>query len=226
MQYKNYINSHSKSNRIYSRDEVLDMPLRAIRDNKSELEAQYRVIGVPSEEALKASSNVVWVDEYTRADGTKVSGHWRSKPEGGAAVPTGGASEIEVKNIDKILDCGLEKYFGLPAGALLNYRRGIIDYADYPKEIQEKMAYNEILQGVLYEKTAKIKYPISSALLNNAMRNFESAKADKNAEVLHGMNELKPSVRQALKDYGVPENSSGVIYNEESFVSKSFSNSS
>lgn len=82
MRYKNYKNESTGDNRIYSRDEMLDMPLRQIRDNQKEYLSQYRSIGVPSSAELQASSNVVWVDEYTRDDGTKVSGHWRSKPDG------------------------------------------------------------------------------------------------------------------------------------------------
>ena len=37
-------------------------------------------MGLPNEEELKSSSNVIWINEYARDNGTKVSGHWRSKP--------------------------------------------------------------------------------------------------------------------------------------------------
>ena len=44
---------------------------------------QYDSIGIPSEGELEGSPNAVWVEAYTRDDRTKVSGYWRSKPEGG-----------------------------------------------------------------------------------------------------------------------------------------------
>lgn len=121
MKFKNYRNSHTNDNRIYSKNEMLNMTLREIKDRAKEFTAQYRVLGLPDEEELKSSSNVIWIDEYTRDDGTKVSGHWRSKPGTGSSnnenssqnkennengTPTGGAARIdrekEPKNIEEL----------------------------------------------------------------------------------------------------------------------------
>ena len=41
--------------------------------------AQNRKIGVPSTTELQNSSNVIWINPYTRDDGTQVKGHWRAK---------------------------------------------------------------------------------------------------------------------------------------------------
>ena len=82
MRFKNYRNSYTKDNRIYSKEELLEMPIREFRDRGGEFVSQYKVLGLPNESELKSSSNVIWIEEYTRDDGTKVSGHWRSKPEG------------------------------------------------------------------------------------------------------------------------------------------------
>ena len=51
---------------------------------KDEIMAQHNSIGIPSEGELKSSPNAVWVESYTREDGTEVRGYWRSKPEGSA----------------------------------------------------------------------------------------------------------------------------------------------
>ena len=62
---------------------------------------------------LQASDNVVYVNAYTRDDGTEVRAHWRSKPDGiesnnlgfntsnKSGIPIGGASEIEDVNLDE-----------------------------------------------------------------------------------------------------------------------------
>jgi len=118
MRFKNYKNSYTNDNRIYSKDEMLDMTVREIKDRAEEFIAQHRVLGLPDESELAGSDNVVWVDEYTRDDGTKVSGHWRSKPNSASSnnekslpskennedgTSTGGAARInrekESKNI-------------------------------------------------------------------------------------------------------------------------------
>ena len=85
MKYKNYINSNTRDNVIYSNINLLDMTLREIFSRKEELSAQYRVLGLPDEKELGSSENVVHVESYTRDDGTEVKAHWRSKPNNGSS---------------------------------------------------------------------------------------------------------------------------------------------
>ena len=84
MKFKNCTNPHTQDNRIYSKNEMLDMTLREIKDRAKELTAQYRVLGLPDEKELADSDNVVHVNAYTKEDGTEVKAHWRSKPNSGA----------------------------------------------------------------------------------------------------------------------------------------------
>ena len=42
---------------------------------KAEIMAQHNSIGIPSENELKSSPNAVWVEAYTREDGTEVRAH-------------------------------------------------------------------------------------------------------------------------------------------------------
>lgn len=100
MRFKNYKNSHTKDNRIYSKEEMLNLSVRELKERADEFIAQHKVLGFPIEEELKSSSNVIWIEEYTKDDGTKVSGHWRSKPESAisndnAGYSTGGAARID-----------------------------------------------------------------------------------------------------------------------------------
>ena len=105
MKFKNYINTYTGDNRIYSLNDITQMSLGDVLKNKEELLSQYRVLGVPTEKELQDSDNVVYVKAYTRDDGTEVKAHYRSKPEGGSdnntnslsGTPTGGASEIDNK---------------------------------------------------------------------------------------------------------------------------------
>ena len=83
------------------------MPLGEVLRNKEELLSQYRVLGVSTESELRNSDNVVYVQAYTKEDGTEVKAHWRSKPDGvennnlsinssaQSGKSTGGASELE-----------------------------------------------------------------------------------------------------------------------------------
>ena len=83
MKYKNYVNSYSKDNRIYSREDILNMPVRDAFLFKNDIMTQDWQIGTPNASELAQSPTVIWVESYTRDDGTKVEGHWRSKPESG-----------------------------------------------------------------------------------------------------------------------------------------------
>ena len=71
MQFKNYKNPYTKNSKIYSSDDIYNMKTGETFARKKELLAQNRTIGVPTEEELSKSDNVVWVNEYTREDGVK-----------------------------------------------------------------------------------------------------------------------------------------------------------
>ena len=96
MKFKNYVNSHTGDNRIYSLNDITQMPLGDVLRNKEELLSQYRELGVPTESELQNSENVVYVHAYTRDDGTKVRGYWRSRPECSSAENS--ANKQSIKN--------------------------------------------------------------------------------------------------------------------------------
>jgi hypothetical protein len=80
MKYSNYKNPYTKNGKIYSSSDIYNMKLGEAYSRKKELFAQKRSIGIPTDSELAQSDNVVWVNEYTRSDGTQVRGHWRAKP--------------------------------------------------------------------------------------------------------------------------------------------------
>ena len=107
MKFKNYLNSLTGDNRIFSNKEIANMSVKEAFGRQDEILAQHSQIGIPSEKELRNSDNVVYVHAYTREDGTEVKAHWRSKPDGvennnlsinssaQSGKSTGGASELE-----------------------------------------------------------------------------------------------------------------------------------
>ena len=107
MKFKNYRNSHTNEDKIYSRKNIADMSVREAFSRKDEIMAQHDSIGIPSEGELQSSPNAVWIEAYTREDGTEVKGHWRSKLEGSDSNTydngevTGGAANVQEKGLKK-----------------------------------------------------------------------------------------------------------------------------
>jgi hypothetical protein len=145
MKYKNYRNSYTNEDKIYSRKNIADMSVREAFSKKNEIMAQHNSIGIPSEGELKNSPNAVWVEAYTRDDGTEVRGYWRSKPEDRGddnindrkvqkeenttdeqGIATGGASRVdrekepsEINNLPKNNDDFFEKERNNPQSVLM-----------------------------------------------------------------------------------------------------------
>ena len=121
MNYKNYRNSYTNEDKIYSRKNIADMSVREAFSRKDEIMAQYRSIGIPSEGELKSSPNVVWVESYTRDDETEVRAHWRSKPDGVVSNNfshgnhTEGASNIDESKLNEQEDDSLNNNIKLEA---------------------------------------------------------------------------------------------------------------
>ena len=66
MRFKNYRNPYTNDNKIYSFKDLYDMPFGELIKKKQEELGQYRVLGVPRDEELQSSENVVYVEAYTR----------------------------------------------------------------------------------------------------------------------------------------------------------------
>ena len=75
----NYINEVLNDNRIFSHEDVIAMDNEEGKYYQKALDYQYGEIGFPMNAELANSSDVVYVHEYTRDDGTVVRAHYRSK---------------------------------------------------------------------------------------------------------------------------------------------------
>ena len=214
MKYKNYLNNHTFNRKIYSAENMLNMTLNEFLSRDKELIAQYKSIGVPNDSELSSSGNVVYVHEYTRDDGTEVRAHWRSKPNTGSI--TGGASSI-----DSIVNDGIEQYLDLPSGSL----DALYNFAKKGRNDNDQMNLWEELQDIAYEQVCYKLYSNSSKLLRDAMHNFSEAKKNKNVTIKDSIKSLDKNIQNEIQWLSKKEDSVGVIYNENSEISKLFSGS-
>ena len=79
-----YTNPLTGSNHIYTREEVGQMSSDEYAQNEKAIHAQLNKIGIPTNGDMQREAmtggGVVYVNSYTRSDGTEVKGYYRSKP--------------------------------------------------------------------------------------------------------------------------------------------------
>ena len=80
-----YTNPLTGSNHIYTRDEIGAMSTDEYAQNEKAIHAQLNKIGIPTNGDLQREAitggGVVYVNSYTRSDGTEVKGYYRSRPK-------------------------------------------------------------------------------------------------------------------------------------------------
>ena len=76
---ENYYNKETNDGRIFSFEDVVNIPQDEDAFYRKAIDYQYGEIGFPRDEELRNSSDVVYVRAYTRDDGTPVRAHYRSK---------------------------------------------------------------------------------------------------------------------------------------------------
>ena len=78
MRFRNYVNSYTRRNKIYSDEDLLQMTLEKLFDNEPEIMAQDSSIGIPSYEELVNSPNAQWIEPFTNKEGNQDGGYWQS----------------------------------------------------------------------------------------------------------------------------------------------------
>ena len=118
---RDYINEVMNDNRIFSHEDVIAMDNEEGKYYQKALDYQYGKIGFPRNSELASSDDVVFVQEYTRQDGTVVRAHYRSKAGHGnpnkpvMKSPQEYKSELE-KEINDYMDRDVQKRYGMPTG--------------------------------------------------------------------------------------------------------------
>ena len=114
-----------------------------------------------------------------------------------------------VKNtVQNGLDWGKDKF-----DVLLNQK------TDFSKPM---LKHEELTDKAI--KALKPVFPASSDMYTDSMTDFSRAKQNPNAEVIN-INDVDKKLKQKLKEFGTQPNERGVHYNNQSEVSKLFSNS-
>ena len=76
--FRNYRNKYRKRNRIYSLEELSNMSLNSMYDNKDEYVDQFNTIGLPTEDELENSPYTRKVTDEIGDDGDMMSPFWES----------------------------------------------------------------------------------------------------------------------------------------------------
>lgn len=81
--YSGYKNPLSESSKIYTREDINNMTNQEFSENEKEINSQLNTIGTPSQSELEATiasgtAGLIYVEPYTRNDGTHVRGYYRS----------------------------------------------------------------------------------------------------------------------------------------------------
>lgn len=80
---KNYVNEKTKSNRIYTEEEISTFSRKKLLQHSSAIEYQRKTIGILGKKQVKeavSAGGMVFVHAYVRADGIRVESYYRSRP--------------------------------------------------------------------------------------------------------------------------------------------------
>ena len=118
---REYVNDVMNDNRIFSYEDIIGMDNEEGRHYQKAIEEQYGKIGFPTNAELSKSSDVVYVHEYTREDGTVVKAHYRSKagqrnPDKPVMKPLKEYKATLEKEVNDYIDKDIEKRYGVPTG--------------------------------------------------------------------------------------------------------------
>ncbi|MBE7713325.1 MAG: hypothetical protein E7Z87_06245 [Cyanobacteria bacterium SIG26] len=106
---RNFVNNVSGTRRVFSQEDIGNMTRDEFDRNEVAIYDQWSRIGIPSNGDLAFSNDVVYVAEYLRSDGTKVSAHYRSKPDKGISPTSESFAPTEKSNPFIFRDDSLNK---------------------------------------------------------------------------------------------------------------------
>lgn len=75
-----YTNPTSGDNKIFTREDIAQMTTDEYTKYEKDINSQLNSVGIPTKAELSSSSGTVFVNGYTRDDGTEVKSYYRSKP--------------------------------------------------------------------------------------------------------------------------------------------------
>ena len=202
---KEFFNEVSKDNRIFTAEDVGEMPIDEFRNNRDAIFHQMANLGVPRRYQLAGNDDVIYVHAYTRADGTQVKAHYRSKH--GNLTGAAAGTNNQTYSTDPFLKGGIE-YNDIQKQNDIN--SSIID------NVIESSMDNGFMQEVL---------PIAAQNLRNSMHDFESAYNNEKATIVNRSDFKNQELNNIFDMLGIDKNSKGVFYGFDSPESEQLSKS-
>lgn len=92
---RNFINKIAKNNTVFTAEDVGAMSKTDFDTNHDAIMYQMNTIGLPRRENLAGNPDVIYVEAYTRKDGTHVRGYYRSVSGGAASIEDFDAEDYE-----------------------------------------------------------------------------------------------------------------------------------
>ncbi|MBR1775726.1 hypothetical protein IJ750_01460 [bacterium] len=102
---------------------------------------------------------------------------------------------------------------------------GIDTITNQKIDYSKPMLPHEKVTDTLIKTIGKVLYPTSSDMYTDGMTNFAKAKQNPNAEIINIEQISDNELKTKLQNYGVKQNEQGVLYNNDSEMSKRLSNS-
>lgn len=198
---KDFFNKISNNNRIFTAEDIGEMSNNEFSRNEKAINYQMGNLGMPRRNDLNRNSDVVFVQAYTRADGTEVQAHYRAKNGG---IMTGAATNLNPQNqrstIDDYSNVVNDAFMGLVNKAALDV--GILGYGKFKHE-PDALAMWDIASEPLWNKNNDY---ISK---NGALYNNISSLADEYTQ-------YKSKIKEKVKSQFGKEDVPGIVFHENS----------
>lgn len=221
---RDFFNKIANNNRIYTAEDIGEMSGNEFTQNEKAIDYQMENLGIPRRNDLNGNSDVIFVHSYTRADGTKVKAHYRSKNGG---MMTGAAMNLEQSTM---LEGGIT-YNDYQIGE----NASIGDY--FQHQIDSSNGFlNENFLNVLINAGG---YPLNQkdavALWNmasNSMGIYNNDYINENGALYNDVDSLsveynpyKTKIKEKVKSQFGKEDVPGIVFHENSTVAIAISNS-
>ena len=132
---KDFFNKVSNNNKIFTAEDIGEMSGNEYQQNEKAIFHQLKNLGIPRQSQLSGNPDVIYVHSYTKADGTQVKAHYRSR--NGSSM-TGTAANFNNSNANNFTLYGSvsKDDNGLNVNAISDYLLGMFN--DY-KSIEDPL---------------------------------------------------------------------------------------
>ena len=202
-----FFNTVSKDNRIYTAEDVGEMPLEEFRRNEKAIFHQMANLGMPRRYQLAGNDDVIYVHAYTRNDGTQVKAHYRSKH----GHLTGAAANIEKSSNPQKAD------FSEYAKNSWNIQKNMKENANYPdaqelasiflvrpKNAPKSQEYIHIEPG--YAETINQKYNLTAKSEKKIPANWSGIAYSEDSTLSQNVSNSSELQNDIRKQYDITNN--------------------